>query len=555
MIVMKMRVNFRTFKFDALGTHGVAAFLALALMACGGGGSSGSSVPTDPGTGSSFAVPDLGAVAVQSSASPLGADWSRGAFMQIYVRAYKDSNGDGLGDLQGLISKLDYLKDLGVKGLWLMPVTQSQDRDHGYAVKQYRDIETDYGTLEDFKTLLTQAHQRGMGVIIDYVINHSSDKHPLFLNASSSKLNTQRDYYVWQDSSPTGWSIFGSNPWYNAGTGYYFGAFWSGMPDFNWKNDKVRTFHHDNLRYWLNLGVDGMRFDAVGNLVENSATAWNSQPESHAVMNAVQSLIKGYDKRYLVCEAPDAPQAFGASTSCGSAFAFDLKDAILKAVKGDVAAVATVSDYFKTAPVGMATFLANHDSFAGDRVWNQLGGDVAKYKLAAATYLLLPGTPFIYYGEEVGMASGSGLAGDAALRSPMSWTDKSSGFSSGTPFRAMAGNLASQNAASQVGVDGSLHSFYKAMLGLRNSWPSLSTGSYQFPFASGSVLGFQRHAGSEKALVLINYGTAPSTVALTNLPTSITGSSGYGNAGSLITTAAGTASLTVPAQSVQVYKL
>lgn len=552
---MKMRVNFRTFKFNALGTHGAAALVALALMACGGGGSSGSSVPTDPGTGSSFAVPDLGAVAVQSSASPLGADWSRGAFMQIYVRAYKDSNGDGLGDLQGLISKLDYLKDLGVKGLWLMPVTQSQDRDHGYAVKQYRDIETDYGTLEDFKTLLTQAHQRGMGVIIDYVINHSSDKHPLFLNASSSKLNAQRDYYVWQDTAPTGWSIFGSNPWYNAGTGYYLGAFWSGMPDFNWKNDKVRTFHHDNLRYWLNLGVDGMRFDAVGNLVENSATAWNSQPESHAVMNAVQSLIKGYDKRYLVCEAPDAPQAFGASTSCGSAFAFDLKDAILKAVKGDVAAVATVSDYFKTAPVGMATFLANHDSFAGDRVWNQLGGDVAKYKLAAATYLLLPGTPFIYYGEEVGMASGSGLAGDAALRSPMSWTDKSSGFSSGTPFRAMAGNLASQNAASQVGVDGSLHSFYKAMLGLRNSWPSLSTGSYQFPFASGSVLGFQRHAGSEKALVLINYGTAPSTVALTNLPTSITGSSGYGNAGSLITTAAGTASLTVPAQSVQVYKL
>lgn len=552
---MKMRVNFRTFKFNALGTHGAAALVALALMACGGGGSSGSSVPTDPGTGSSFAVPDLGAVAVQSSASPLGADWSRGAIMQIYVRAYKDSNGDGLGDLQGLISKLDYLKDLGVKGLWLMPVTQSQDRDHGYAVKQYRDIETDYGTLEDFKTLLTQAHQRGMGVIIDYVINHSSDKHPLFLNASSSKLNAQRDYYVWQDTAPTGWSIFGSNPWYNAGTGYYLGAFWSGMPDFNWKNDKVRTFHHDNLRYWLNLGVDGMRFDAVGNLVENSATAWNSQPESHAVMNAVQSLIKGYDKRYLVCEAPDAPQAFGASTSCGSAFAFDLKDAILKAVKGDVAAVATVSDYFKTAPVGMATFLANHDSFAGDRVWNQLGGDVAKYKLAAATYLLLPGTPFIYYGEEVGMASGSGLAGDAALRSPMSWTDKSSGFSSGTPFRAMAGNLASQNAASQVGVDGSLHSFYKAMLGLRNSWPSLSTGSYQFPFASGSVLGFQRHAGSEKALVLINYGTAPSTVALTNLPTSITGSSGYGNAGSLITTAAGTASLTVPAQSVQVYKL
>ncbi|MEK0417633.1 MAG: hypothetical protein RI949_1639, partial [Pseudomonadota bacterium] len=356
--------------------------LALCLSACGGGGSSNTTPPVDPGTGSSYAVPDLGTVTAQMQASPLPEGWYRGAFMQIYVRAYKDSNGDGVGDLQGLISKLDYLQDLGVKGLWLMPVMQSQDRDHGYAVKHYRDIETDYGSLDDLKALIAQAHQRGMGVILDYVINHSSDKHPLFLNASSSRLNAQRDYYVWQDTAPSGWSIFGANPWYNALTGYYFAAFWSGMPDFNWKNDKVRAFHHDNLRFWLNLGVDGMRFDAVGNLVENGASAWNSQPESHTVMNAVQTLVKSYDKRYLVCEGPDAPQAFGAASSCGSAFAFDLKDAVIKAAKGDASYVQAVADYFKTAPAGMATFLANHDSFAGDRLWNQLGGDLAKYRLA-----------------------------------------------------------------------------------------------------------------------------------------------------------------------------
>jgi len=529
--------------------------LALCLSACGGGGSSNTTPPVDPGTGSSYAVPDLGTVTAQMQASPLPEGWYRGAFMQIYVRAYKDSNGDGVGDLQGLISKLDYLQDLGVKGLWLMPVMQSQDRDHGYAVKHYRDIETDYGSLDDLKALIAQAHQRGMGVILDYVINHSSDKHPLFLNASSSRLNAQRDYYVWQDTAPSGWSIFGTNPWYNAMTGYYFAAFWSGMPDFNWKNDKVRAFHHDNLRFWLNLGVDGMRFDAVGNLAENGASAWNSQPESHTVMNAVQTLVKSYDKRYLVCEGPDAPQAFGAASSCGSAFAFDLKDAVIKAAKGDASSVQAVADYFKTAPAGMATFLANHDSFAGDRLWNQLGGDLAKYRLAAATYLLLPGTPFVYYGEEIGMGSGSGLSGDAALRAPMSWTSQSTGFSTSTPFRAVASNITSQNVASQVGVTSSLHSHYKSLLNLRNTWPSLNAGTYQYPTTSGSVLAFQRHASTQKALVLINYGTAAATVSLSNLPASITSSPGFGSAGALTTDATGKASLTLPAQSVQVYPL
>ena len=524
------------------------------VSACGGGGSSVPSAPVDPGTGSSYAVPDLGAVTAQPQMSPLADGWYRGAFMQVYVRAYKDSNGDGVGDLQGLISKLDYLQDLGVKGLWLMPVMQSQDRDHGYAVKQYRDIETDYGSLDDLKALIAQAHQRGMGVILDYVINHSSDKHPLFLNSASSKLNTHRDYYVWQDTAPSGWSIFGTNPWYAGLTGAYFAAFWSGMPDFNWKSDKVRAFHHDNLRFWLNLGVDGMRFDAVGNLVENSASAWNSQPENHTVMSAVQALIKGYDKRYMVCEAPDASQAFAASTSCGSAFAFDLKDIMVKAAKGDTTVLPTLRDYFKTAPAGMATFLANHDSFAGDRLWNQLGGDVAKYKLAAATNLLLPGTPFIYYGEEVGMGTAVGLTGDAALRAPMSWTSQPTGFTAGTAFRAVASNISSQNVAAQVGVVGSLHSFYKSLLALRNTWPSLSAGTYQFPSVSGSVLAFQRHAGTEKSLVVINYGSIPATVLLSDLPASINASPGFGTAGSLNTDASGTASLTVPAQSVQLYR-
>jgi glycosidase len=298
-----------------------------------------------------------------------------------------------------------------------------------------------------------------------------------------------------------------------------------------------------------------MRFDAVGNLVENSASAWNSQPENHTVMNAIQTVVKGYDKRYMVCEAPDASQAFAATTSCGSAFAFDLKDTMIKAAKGDATVLPTLRDYFKTAPAGMATFLANHDSFAGDRLWNQFGGDVAKYKLAAATNLLLPGTPFIYYGEEVGMGSGAGLTGDAALRAPMSWTSQSTGFTAGTAFRAVANNITSQNVAAQVGVAGSLHSFYKSLLALRNTWPSLSAGTYQFPSVSGSVLAFQRHASAEKSLVVINYGATSASVSLSNLPPSISATAGFGVGSALSSDAAGAASLTVPAQSVSIYKL
>lgn len=528
---------------------------ALALAACGGGGSAPSVlVMPESGTGSSLAVPDLGAVVAQGAASPLPEGWMRGAFMQIYVRGYKDSDGDGQGDLQGLISQLDYLQDLGVQGLWLMPVTQSEDRDHGYAVKNYRSIETDYGSLADMAQLLTQAHQRGMGVILDYVINHSSSQHPLFLNAASARLNPQRHYFVWQDTAPTGWRVWGQNPWYSNANGHYYASFWSGMPDFNWKNDQVKTFHHDNLRFWLNQGVDGFRFDAVGNLVENGPAAWESQPENHAIMAQVQDLLKSHDRRYMVCEAPAAPQAFGDASSCGAAFAFDLKDPILRAARGDTTAIAAVSQYFRTAPAGMATFLANHDSFAGDRVWNQLSGNVAQYKMAAATYLLLPGTPFIYYGEEIGMANGAGLTGDGALRTPMSWTAQAAGFTAGVPFRALSANIASNHVQAQRGVEGSLHSFYKTMIGLRKRLPSLAQGDYSGAWAQGTAMGFERSLGSERTMVLYNYGLNAQSVTLSGLAASSRWSAEYPVSADLSVSSTGAVTLSLPPQSVMVYR-
>lgn len=476
-----------------------------------------------------------------------------GAFMQIYVRGYQDSNGDGKGDLQGLIAQLDYLQDLGIKGLWLMPVTESVDHDHGYAVKSYRQIESDYGSLMDMEQLLAQAHQRGMGVIVDHVINHASSQHPLFLNAASAKLNAQRSYFVWQDTAPTGWSVWGQYPWYSSGNGHYYASFGSGMPDFNWRSDGVSTFHHDNLRYWLNLGVDGFRFDAVGHLVENGPMQWDSQAENHSIMLQVQQLLQTYGQRYMVCEAPTAPQAFGAASSCGGAFAFDLAGEILRAAQADANAIASVSRYFLSAPPGMATFLSNHDRFAGERVWNQLSGNLAQYKLAAATYLLLPGTPFIYYGEEIGMANGRDLQGDQALRTPMSWTSQASGFTSGVPFRAMSANIATQNVDSQKEREGSLHSFYKTMIGLRNRLPSLARGDYSAAFVQGAVMGFQRGLDTERTLVLYNYGQTAQTVEVQGLAAASDWSAQYPLTHDLVATAEGTLLVSLPPQSVAVY--
>lgn len=547
-----MTKTLRVFSLKGLGSVALVVLLA----ACGGGGGvvPSASVNLESGTGRNLAVPDVGAVQAQGGASSLPDGWMNGAFMQIYVRGYKDSDGDGKGDLKGLISQLDYLQDLGVQGLWLMPVTQSEDHDHGYAVTHYRSIDTDYGSLADMSQLLTQAHQRGMGVILDHVINHASSQHPLFLNAASAKRNPQRPYFVWQDTAPSGWRVWGQNPWYSSGNGVYYAPFWSGMPDFNWKNEQVMTFHHDNLRFWLNLGVDGFRFDAVGNLVENGPTAWESQPENHRIMGQVQALLNSYDKRFMVCEAPAAPQAFAATASCGRAFAFDLKDHILRAVRGDSAAIASLNQYFRTAPPGMATFLANHDSFAGERVWNQLSGNLAQYKLAAASYLLLPGTPFIYYGEEIGMANGSGLSGDWALRTPMSWTGQVSGFTSGVPFRAASANIAVNHVQAQRGVEGSLHSFYKTLIGLRQRLPSLARGDYSAAWAQGTLMGFQRHWGSERTLVLYNYGLMAQPVTLNALGAATRWVAEYPSAPELVAGLDGTATLSLPPQSVTVYR-
>jgi alpha-amylase len=488
------------------------AALAMQLPACGSG--SGSPPATE--------LPEFeqAEVARVDPGSALPTSWRDGIFMEIFVRAYQDSDGDGIGDLKGLTSRLDYLERLGVTGIWLMPIHPSQDGDHGYAVKDYRAIAPEYGSMDDFRNLLDQAHRRGIGVIVDYVINHSAAEHPAFVQSSSDNANAYRDWYVWSDRAPNSWTIYGSNPWHWSPTGYYFGGFWNQMPDFNLKNPQVLAWHQDNLRHWLNLGVDGFRFDAVGNLVENSAQAWENQDENHVILKSIQDLVARYQSRFMVCEAPSQPVRYAQPDSCGSAFAFGYQYDLAAAVRGQASAISRLASFWQDAPSGLTGFASNHDGFAGQRLADQLNADPRLLRLAAASYLLQSRRPFIYYGEEIGMQGASGLVGDPRLRTPMSWSPDRihAGFSSSRPFRSLAANSVSANVELQETDPGSLLNFYRSVIAIRRSLPALQTGRYLNPRASGSTLSFQRELDRQRVVVLFNYGGSEALLEVDGLP-------------------------------------
>ncbi len=478
----------------------VAAALAFALLAGVAPGPAGAAPP---------GIHDIGPVEPAPRDSGLPPDWDRRAvFAEIFVRAYQDSNGDGIGDLNGVTQRLDYLKQLGIGGIWLMPVFKSDDHDHGYAVVDYRDIEPDYGTLADLDRLVAEAHKRGIGVIIDYVINHSSSAHPLFQEARDQPNAPHGDWYLFSDKPMTGWTAFDGNPWHPAGSRWYYGAFWSEMPDFNLRNPAVVDFHLNNLRFWLNRGVDGFRFDAVGVLFENGSIGWENQPENHVLMKRVQGLLAQYGKRTMVCEAPSDPAPFAAADSCGSAFAFGLQKHLTRSVKlGRV--VPELLNILRTLPVErMGTFLSNHDYFAGARPFQQFQGDEGAYRVAAAALLTLPGHPFLYYGEEIGLAHAEGVSGsDPALRGPMSWSGEAqAGFTTAAkPFRPNVSNWRTHNVAAEEANPKSLLHWYRGLIALRTSQPSLATGSFSVLSKSDDpVFAFVREQDGRRVMVAIN---------------------------------------------------
>ncbi len=519
---------------------------------------------------------DIHPVPALASPSALPEGWQHGAFMEVFVRGWRDSDGDGIGDLRGLTQTLDHLQELGVRGIWLMPVTANADGDHGYATTDFRAIAPEYGTLQDFDELLRQAHRRGIGVIMDYVINHAAAEHPMFLLARDSADSPWRDWFVWADEPPQGWDIWGKNPWYHTASqpwlhqgpvkdlpapppgarGFYFGTFGPHMPDFNFHHPQVLAYHEDSLRFWLNRGLDGFRLDAVPHLVENSARDWNDQPQSRALTKRLQTLIKSYPRRHVVCEATAKPGDYGDDAVCGGAFAFGHVQHHVLAARGQAASVEQVARYYLQASPNMAAFVSNHDIFAGRRLWDQVEGDPAAYRMAAAGYLLQPGTPFIYYGEEVGQAGVPGLPADQPLRGPLSWAPDPArgGFTTGTPYRPLAPNVTTHNVQTARQDPHSLWAFYRAMLKLRNTLPSMARGSYEHARADGLVAQWQRRLGRERSVVLINYGRTPAAVQVAALPRRARLHSAHPAGGALAARAdvRGVARLVLAPQSVRV---
>ncbi|MER2493324.1 alpha-amylase family glycosyl hydrolase [Catenovulum sediminis] len=502
---------------------------------------------------------DLADVSMTNLDSSMPDGWVDSAqFAQIYVRAYQDSDGDGVGDIQGLISRLDYLKDNGVNGIWLMPMMESSDNDHGYATTDYRAIETDYGSLDDFKQLISEAHNRDIAIVMDYVINHSSNENPLFIDAMSSASNDKRDWYVIEESKPIGWNLWGADPWKVSPSGSYYAAFTDNMPDFDLTNPEVIAFHQNNLKFWLNLGVDGFRFDAVGVLVENGKDGLEDQPENHVVMKSLKDVIESYDNRYIVCESPSGYQLFANENSCGRAFNFSAGHAIIGMVKSGVVWDELLNELARDNIDKLPLILANHDFFAGDRVWNQLNGDETQYKLAAASYLLASANPYTYYGEEIGIAAATNLSGDWSIRTPMSWTDDAThaGFSSAAPFRELSANSTTHNVAEQLTDDNSLLAYYRSIYALRSELPIISTGNLSVQSQGGdSTLVLVRSKGNQQVVIVINYSNQAHSETVTNLTENSVAEAKLGTEVDATTDANGQLSVVVPAQSAVVYHI
>lgn len=507
--------------------------------------------------GNASASLDLSEVPPKINNTGLPDNWADTAqFAEIYIRGYQDSDGNGIGDIPGLISRLDYLADSGITGIWLMPTMESSDNDHGYATSDYRAVETDYGTLDDFKLLLDEAHARGIGVILDYVMNHSSSDNPLFQDAMSSPGNHKRDWYIIREDKLQGWEAWGSDPWKQNPNGYYYAAFSPQMPDFNLRNPEVIEFHKNNLRFWLNLGVDGFRFDAVGVLVENGKDAWEDQPDNHPVINAMKQTIEAYPNRYIVCESPTGYKEFANENSCGRAFHFSAGHGIIRSVKSGQLDDELFHELQASNINAMPLILANHDAFAGIRVWDQLNGNTTQYKLAAASYLLATQTPFTYYGEEIGLAGAANLQGDWSIRTPMSWNNdpQNAGFSTASPFRELSANSMTQNVESQLQNNHSLLAYYRSIYALRNQYPQLATGQLTVLSTQGDkTLTFSKTESEEvAALVSINYSSQPQQKLLSGLTSNSSYSIELGGEGTVSSNAQGQMTLDVPGHTALV---
>ena len=485
--------------------------------------------------------------------------WYKDAILyELHVRAFRDTNGDGIGDFRGVLEKIDYLQDLGVTALWLLPFYPSPLRDDGYDIADYTDINAIYGNLGDLKALLREAHRRGMRVITELVINHTSDKHPWFQRARRAAPGSSwRNYYVWNDTpdkykdvriifkdfEPSNWS------WDSTAKAFYWHRFYAHQPDLNFDNPVVHRAILDVLDFWLDLGIDGLRLDAVPYLYEREGTSCENLPETHAFLKTLRRHVdEHYPNRMLLAEAnqwpEDAVAYFGSGDECHMAFHFPVMPRLFMAIRMEDRF--PVIDILRQTPAipdnsQWALFLRNHDELTLEmvtaedrdymyRVYAQdsharinlgirrrlaplLENHRGKIELMNGLLFSLPGTPVLYYGDEIGMGDNIFLGDRNGVRTPMQWSpERNAGFSHANPQRLYLPvvidpdyHYQTVNVETQQSNPHSLLWWMKHLIALRKRHQAFGRGSLEFLYPEHhKVLVYLRRHQVEQILVVAN---------------------------------------------------
>jgi alpha-glucosidase len=488
--------------------------------------------------------------------------WRHGIFYQVYPRSFRDSDGDGVGDLRGIIARLPYLTSLSVNAVWLSPIFPSPMADFGYDISDYTGIDPLFGTMADFDALIEAARARGLKLILDLVPNHTSDQHPWFVESRSSRDNPKRDWYIWRDGKPDGappnnWlSEFGGSAWqHDDATGqYYYHAFLKEQPDLNWRNPAVREAIHDVMRFWLARGVDGFRVDVIWHLIKDTDFRDNpqnpyyvegrpphekiltqystDQPEVHEVIAGMRRVIDEFGSRVLIGEIYLPLQrlvAYYGNDLGGAHLPFNF--ALLSTLWSARSIEKIIADYEAALPEGAWPnwVLGNHDR---PRVASRVGPEQAR--VAAMLLLTLRGTPTLYYGDEIGMhqvpiapdqvrdpfeknVPGIG-AGRDGCRTPMQWdaTDHA-GFSAAVPWLPLAGDFVHENVINLDADTKSILSLYRALIALRRKLPQLVSGAYEPVAAQGDLLLYRRTSEGQAVTIALNLGAEPVSVTSSSI--------------------------------------
>lgn len=490
--------------------------------------------------------------------------WQGGVIYQIYPRSFQDANGDGIGDLKGIARRLDYLAGLGIDAIWISPIFPSPMADFGYDVADYCDVDPCFGTLADFDELLAQVHARGLKLLLDFVPNHTSDRHPWFVESRASRDNPKRDWYLWRDPAPDGgppnnWiSDFGGAAWeWDEASGqYYCHAFLKEQPDLNWRNPDVQAAMYDVMRFWLDRGVDGFRIDVLWHLIKAESFPDNppnpayqpamsdmhrvlqrhsaDQPEVHAIAARMRAIADSYGadgrgERVLIGEiylpVGRLMQYYGREQpGVHLPFNFQLIDASWEARS----LAALIADYEAALPPGgwPNWVLGNHDR---PRVAAKRGE--AQARVAAMLLLTLRGTPTLYYGDELGLGdvpvpleqardprglreAGLGLGRDP-VRTPMPWDgSENAGFSTAPPWLPLNADWLSRNVACMAQEPASILSFYRQLLTIRRAHPALAIGDFALLDSEGDVLAYERRHGAQRLIVALNLEGGPQRLEL-----------------------------------------